>query len=323
MIKVCDKEEIEKYLYSTYTIDPLDEPSIHCIYSDDREIYRITIGNKSFIYKTAGSSKKSFDEFEIEYFILKNIWSSVSVKPNMPEPLLLLKGRGFLMTECSGEVMKELYYRSISPFNSKAKLKTAIEMSAIWLSDFHCVETKDDDYHAYYINRLTHLKRMIEVIESFNVNVSLTEKFAEITKMFIDTESSKAGFICRLHGNFSLRNILAGTDSVSLIDFEDSKIDTIYYDLGMFISELLNKSIYIFNMPLNKRLIKIFIKEYSKSKLIDNQLLRVYVLYHLVWSYYEVVQRKKPGSKLKALALQWKKYHLQIMITKAINNQIL
>lgn len=314
---LINKQPILEYLEKIGECITAEAVDFKCIYSDDREIYQITCNNKRYIYKTIGTDRKSLDEFEIEFNLMDRIWKSSKGTVLMPEPLLLVDGVGFLMTECAGMTLKEVYFSSLLNYSKRNLVKKSMVMSARWLSDFHSTTLVNDSYSDSFRNRKEHLIRMTDsIIEKSDKKV--TNLMKELVLLFDKYNNVNKTDLCQLHGNFALRNILFDDINISLIDFEDSKFDTIYYDLGMFIAELNNKSVFVFNSMFNNVLIKLFVNGYNKKITINNYMLNSYVLYHLVSSYYEVVNRARPNSLSKRSFLAYKKYHNLVLIKRVV-----
>jgi len=295
-----------EFLHSDKYCGSNTELKSECIYSDDRKIFLINCADKKYIYKTIGTSRKSTDEFSIEYDLMTEIFGMTKGKFSMPFPLLLLDD-GFLMTACEGEPLKDKYFNSVLRINERKKIFKAFKQSAEWLSGFHSCTLKSSDYHEVLENRRQHLVRMIDSINAIECSDSVSNFMEEILLFFDKVNAKDKVGLCQLHGNFALRNILYNDKSVSLIDFEDSKFDCMYYDLGMFIAEVMNKSIYIINKKYNKCLIDTFLNEYTRLIDLDDDMLNSYILYHLVCAYYDVVNRKTPSNMIKKYALAHKR----------------
>jgi len=282
---------------------------IQCIYSDDREVYRLATPQNNYIYKTTGSASKSLDEFKIEFDLIKTIWDESGGNLNIPEPFFLNGSDGFLMSECRGIELKKLYFESIFKFWKRKDILLHINNSAKWLANFHQISSSIQDYNQYLGVRRNNLQRMASVIRSKCKHKNALEVFDKIEPLFELKSSLSKVPIGRLHGNFALRNIIADTQSVSLIDFEDSRIDCIFYDVAMFVVELLNKNLFQVNKKFNSDLIDVFLKQYNEEVSIDAEILHSYLLYHSVWSFYEIVNRSKPTSFLKKIILNYRLLH--------------
>ncbi len=314
-----DNKIIVKHLLGSGLCEAESEIKFHCIYSDDREIYRIQCSNANYIFKTVGTSRKSTDEFEIEFKLLNKIWNSTKGLCSMPQPLLLVD-EGLLMTECDGEPLKDKYYKSLYQVQGRRNIIKSFDLSAKWLAEFHSCTLIEGGYADAYANRNEHLLRMTDSINSADVSASVKSVLADVMSYFNKVNDVDVTLMCQLHGNFALRNILYNDSEISLIDFEDSKYDCVYYDLGMFVSELMNKSILLFNKGYNERLIKTFISAYKIKESLSLPMLNSYILYHLVCSYYDVVNRSVPSSFVKRIVLQYKKkytfYLIQSFLSK-------
>ncbi len=279
----------------------LNDVNIQCIYSDDREVYRLSTPRKNYIYKTAGTASKNPDEFKIEFNLIKSIWDESGGRLNIPEPFFLNESDGFLMSECRGVELKKIYFESVFKFWKRSMLSLHIKNSAKWLAHYHQLTASIMDYNHYLDVRRSNLHRMIDVIREKSNYKNALDLVDKIEALFEIKSSASEVLVGRLHGNFALRNIIADTESVSLIDFEDSRIDCVYYDVAMFVVELLNKNLFIINRAFNFKLIKVFLDQYGKEVSTNSNILHSYLLYHSLWSYYELVNRKKPKSVLKRL----------------------
>jgi len=308
-----DKEIIFEFLSENGRCKSDDSINYECIYKDDREIYRVSCNHLNYVYKTIGSNRKSVDEFEIEFKLMTDIWDLSEGKISMPQPLFLIENRGFLMTECLGLTFKEIYYSSLLNFSQRKKVKNKIEMVGKWLGSFHSLTLNKISYIDLYSNRRKNLIRMIDSINS-KADITVISIMKKVVDSIDNVNTADEIEVAQLHGNFALRNMIVDSHHVSLIDFEDSKKDCIYYDLGMFVAELMNKSILLFNTVYNNHLIKAFIQSYSSHVRIDKNILNSYILYHLISSYYDVVNREKPISHLKSIFLYYKtNYNLRLI----------
>lgn len=298
------KKAIE-YIVANESVEP-NNINVQCIYSDDREVYRLSTSQNSYIYKTTGSSSKNPDEFKIEFELIKTIWDESGGNLNIPEPFFLNGSDGFLMSECRGVELKKLYFESVLKFWKRKSLLLHISNSAKWLVHYHKISSSVKNYAQYLDVRRDNLHRMIGVVRSKCAHKDTLGVIDKIEALFEIKSSSNEVLIGRLHGNFALRNIIADTQSVSLIDFEDSRVDCVYYDVAMFVVELLNKNLFQVNQKFNSNLIDVFLKQYMEGNSINTEILHSYLLYHSVWPFYELVNRSKPTSFLKKLILNYR-----------------
>lgn len=314
-----NKEIILEFLSKNDLCTHDEKITFTCIYKDDRDIYRVSCNNINYIYKTIGSSRKSLDEFEIEFNLMKLIWESSKGNVAMPQPLLLIENNGFLMTECSGITLKDEYYSSLFKLHKRSNVKNTMDLLGKWLGSFHLTTLNEAEYFDCYTNRRNNLIRMVESVALVS-NDNVSSVMDEVVSYFDKVNAVDNIEFCQLHGNFALRNIIVDNNHVSLIDFEDSKKDCIYYDIGMFIAELMNKSILLFNTFYNNQLVQLFTLSYAAEIKFNKKILDSYILYHLVSSYYEVVNRQKPSSKIKSIFLSYKKYYNLRLIKSVLAN---
>lgn len=285
------------------------------IVDDDRAIYRITSPSmRNYIFKTVGKNRKSESEFTDEFEKMRLINENAKLKScciNLPHPIGLVSDTGILMTECRGKTLKSLYFNSLYNPIARRTLLQAVEKSASLLADIHSITLQHEKYTEHLNNRQKNLNRMLESICKKRMGKNPLKTLTAAVDFFSDI-NAKASVIkvSILHGNFALRNLLWDGKTLNAIDLEDSRRDTIYFDLGMLIAELLNKKVYPASSNYNLTLIKTFKKHYCERISFDPLILTSYIIYHLIWSYYELDLRKPSQNKLKTLWLDYRRRHL-------------
>ena len=297
--------------------------SFELIVSDDRNIYRVNApGSANYIFKTVGSARKSASEFIDEFAVLSKLSTKAATSGktiNTPVPIKLLDDQGMLMTECPGDTLKSHYFRSLVRPLERTGLVDAIRQGAALLADIHGLSLRTEKYADFRQNRQANLSRMIDAALQHPAEKPRAATLRRAGELFEEINGEYADIaICELHGNFALRNLLWDGAVVSTIDLEDSRTDTVYYDVALLVAEFINKNMFPLSRAYNSRLAEAFLQSYRERYPLDPRLLTSYVIYHLVWSYYELATRSKARNPVKRLIVGFRKRQLCREIGKQI-----
>lgn len=290
--------------------------SVEQIHSADRRIYRLvpSLVDRAFVLKVrsnAAQKEADLDEHAAEleyqrleeaYAIARNCGGTIS----MPVPVAIDPGRqAILTTWCSGKELRRLYYRVAWRWPAAlSRLQGPFRQCGDWLGTFHNGSRRTVATAWAMEHRLRHLDRMItEIITSGHH--SLSSIALERLRTIIGDGLTRSAETCfgRLHGNFTLRNILVSDGGVSPVDFEDSRDDALCMDAGQLVADLMLSAYrpYI-RSGLRCRLARVFMAAYRQHVSVDIGQVRSFALYHVLAAYYEILARTAQQGKLSMLS---------------------
>ena len=319
------KALVKERLYKLYGILLLDELKLkfNKIYEKDRDIYKIenNINDNCEILKVRGEKAVKNEDFdsdatEDEYLRLRDAYEIVKDFPvgySMSKPLDIFKEhKALLISGCRGKNLKGYYLRilPVLPIYYFG-LNKRIERCGIWLAHFHKRSKKVGKYEKYIKNREKHLRRMVDGIKNSGFVIE-SMKYKQI--FYKIKETRKESCIGLIHGNYTYRNIMVSDNEINLIDFEDSRYECIYYDVGQFVSEIISMAIYLNFLPefivryFIKKIKEIFIRSYESINELDYDEVASYCAYHLIHHIYEYSSRSNLKWHKKLIVNYRKKY---------------
>jgi hypothetical protein len=297
--------------YCNVSVNQLENLRVEKVYDADRQIFRLTpeVGPEIFALKIRGpSAEKQADlddcATENEYKKIERAYSVVEKAGggiDMPAPVGFFSShRAILTTWCDGRELRSLFYRNAWrwPF-SAGELRNQFRHCGVWLGQFHNVSRHFVSSAESTQNRLNHLERMLgEVSHSPRNLLSANDLLclgAVIRDRLLMSDCTEYGL---LHGNFTLRNILVSQNRAVPVDFEDSREDSIYMDVGQFLADTMLSAYRPFTWVIARRSVTAaFIGAYGKYVPVDAEQIKGYVSYHLLATYYEVVGRNVHDRK--------------------------
>lgn len=275
------------------------------IHRSDRAIYRVDVPDiDSFLVLKVRLrdqrgvplkhvSSNVTDEYE-RTLAAYDIATSVGEQaPALPHPLAVSEERdALLLTGCEGrEFGKYLNGEALSwPFH-RSSILGKFRFAGVWLGCFHSGSSTIESGTELIGQRTEHLNRMLSIIDDNSVHgitcAAIAAKFAALSG---DRAEIPVAF---LHGNFALRNLLVAESSISAIDFEDSRTDCVYFDLGQFVAEIIIRGfVPSFSTDFIGACQTHFLDGYSEQQSIERRLLNAYIGYHLIAFYCEHLRRK-------------------------------
>jgi len=296
------------------SLDNLDANQLQfkLIHAADRNIYRIdlpeserflvlkvwsTDENGNPLKKTNSSVRDEYEKTRIAY----QTWSSVSQKSHsITEPLAVSDTKhALLLTGCTGDdFSKYLNKRLLIRILLKSGISRRFRGAGEWLGHFHSASQRIEDGAEYLNIRSAHLTRMLDVIQGSAPDSSIGHSVVATFDEFVGAGGAVP--VALIHGNYALRNLLVGEESVSAIDFEESRQECSAYDVGQFVAEILVRG---FVPTLSRQFIsgcvRDFLDGYTSKLELDTNLLNAYVGYHLVAFYFEHVRRGTLNSVSK------------------------
>lgn len=281
-----------------------DQLQIKLIHAADRNVYRIdlpgwdgflvlkiwsTDENGNPLKKTSSSVRDEYEKTRIAY----QAWSSVSQESHsITEPLAVSDTKhALLLTGCTGDdFSKYLNERLLVwPF-MQSGISRRFRGAGEWLAHFHAASQRIVDGAEYLDIRSAHLARMLDVIQGSASDSSIGHS---VVATFDELGSAGGAVpVALIHGNYALRNLLVGEESVSAIDFEESRQECSAYDVGQFVAEILVRGfVPTLSRQFISRSVRDFLGGYTSKLELNANLLNAYVGYHLVAFYFEHVRR--------------------------------
>lgn len=296
--------------------DQVGTLSIEKKYDADRRIYRLVpqLKDAAFALKLRGTAavKQSdlhHDAALDEFNRIKKAWAAVrEVREDlgMPAPVdHYPEYQAILTTWCKGEELRQLYYRGAWRRGFPGKeLQEYFRRSGEWLGRFHNASRHRASAGEAMRKRLDHVDRMLAFISDSPRNLLAAFDLSRLRELFANnfTEAPEASFGL-LHGNFTLRNILASEAGVNPVDFEDSGEGIIEMDTGQFVADII-LSAYRPNLPAaaRRQLSRDFVSAYALHAPVDLGRLRTFTMYHILAAYYEVLGRRGALSASSLMA---------------------
>src|SRR5690606_22708484 len=209
-------------------------------------------------------------------------------------------------TRCDGKQLRRLYYRRAWRWpTALGELRISSRKCGEWLGRFHNGSRRAVETALAMENRLRHLDRMISEIDASGSGslapADLERLQAIIRRGVCEPERTWFG---RVHGNYTLRNILVSNAGVVPVDFEDSREEAIQMDTGQFIADILLSAYrpYIRD-SLRQSLTAEFVSSYTQHVPVDVGQVKCFALYHVLAAYYEILARKTRQGRPSLLAL--------------------
>ena len=213
---------------------------------------------------------------------------------------ILMVGTALLiLTGCDGEDFSKYLNRvALSWPIHRTRIMHRFRLAGKWLADFHRPSALPDLSGQPLELRRTHLVRMLKAVAAkAGGKVPGDAVLARFDSLVSDLASVP---VALLHGNFALRNLLVSDQSVSAVDFEDSRRDCTYYDLGQLVAEVLVRGFFpTFTKSMIEDCRQNLIRGYAETTPIRNDVLEAFTGYHLIAFYYEHLHR---GSKNSVVA---------------------
>jgi len=276
------------------------------IYTSDRTVYKIesSRSNESYALKVrperaVKDEDKDDNASDREFRLLAEIRDridAVGLQIEYPKPIRCFpKQRAILTKWCDGQQLKQAFYNDIWRSPKRAPhLLTHFRNCGKWLGEFHSAMGTDHVAASFVETRLMHVERMIDEVRLSRSNLLSDEDLslvhAKISGWLASPESARTG---RIHGNFTLRNVLVSENGVAPVDFEDSRHDILLCDTGQLIADILAAAYRPFSRAdLRLALIASFASGYECVQSIDRSVLSGFTLYHMLATYYEVVTRQ-------------------------------
>jgi len=291
--------------------DP-DQLQFTLIHAADRSVYRIDIpGTEQFLVLKIWSTDENgvplkqtnlsiLDEFEKTQSAYR-AWSKTCQESySMGEPVAVSESRqALLLTGCPGEEFSKYLNKKLLIWPcARAAIRRRFRGAGEWLAYFHSASMRDEDGIEYLDNRRMHLIRMLDAIQNTVSDPGIGRLPVSRFDDLINPIDSLP--VVLIHGNYALRNLLVNDNSVSVIDFEESRRECSAFDVGQFVAEILVRG---FLPTLSRgfidRSVRDFLDGYSVLCKLDANLLDAYVGYHLVAFYFEHVRRKSLNSIAK------------------------
>lgn len=323
--------KIEHTIQKELQLNELPKLKYKIIYDDDRRIYKIKVEEELafFILKIRGiNSVKAQDldqsDLEKEYKLLSNAWQSVKNMPtkfSMSKPILLLpKYSAILMSGCPGSNLNSLFNQNLFKWTFKIQnLQQMIRNSGCWLGHYHKLSSEMSDLTASLTNRQKNLIRMINFLDTNQLNPLDQTTLSKIRLSFEQLLNSETkGYSGQVHGNFAYRNILCDEGGANLVDFEDAHQEHVAYDIGQFIAEIMFKSQFPWIRYQTEKLVGSFLDGYRSHFSVNESVSSAYVTYHLITNLYEHCGRKN-SKGLKNLILRYRIRFLGKLIQRFVS----
>lgn len=302
--------------YCSVSPEQVGSLSVEAIHDADRRIYRLvpSLPGSAFVLKVRGASAEKPDDLSenasiVEYERIKAAYAIVrksSGAITMPVPVAVYPGyQAILTTWCGGQELRRSYYRQAWRWPAaSAELRTCFRKCGEWLGRFHDLSRRTVATVPAMENRLRHLDRMIDEIGSSGRGRLGPAKLEHLrTVIRTGLTRPEHTLFGRLHGNYTLRNILVSDAGAVPVDFEDSREDTIFMDTGQLVADVLLSSYRLYIMPgFRQRLAREFIAAYGRHVPIDVEQVGSFALYHVLAAYYEILTREERRKRPSLLA---------------------
>jgi tRNA A-37 threonylcarbamoyl transferase component Bud32 len=276
------------------------------VYSSDRLIYKIESVDTGDAFalkvrpeKPLKAEDADADAAQREYRLLCTIREkieSASLPIDYPAPVHYFPDQRAILTRwCNGQELRRAFYRDIwrSP-GSVPNLVRQFRDCGQWLAQFHRASSDKGEVTSFVAQRMMHADRMIAEIEANGRNTLPRHEIASIRNT-IDAllHESKSSATGRIHGNFTLRNVLVSNRGAAPVDFEDSRFDILHCDTGQMIADIAVSAYRpLSRAELRRELTASFITGYQEFFDFEPDLVKGFALYHLLATYYESVSRR-------------------------------
>jgi len=275
------------------------------LYEEDRVVYSIFVESRLAFYvlklrgenvtksedQNPNAAREEYGKLDKAYNIVREMHSGL----HMSAPVALFeKEKAILLGGCKGKNFNSYYMNHILIWHFfRKEMLQRYYLCGIWLSNYHKGSLGISSDKKYTDNRIDQLTRMSERLSQMNSPWIQKLDIPELKEHIESVLSGRSEIpIALLHGNYAYRNILIEGNQISLIDFEDSREDCLYYDMAMFISETLFKGMYFVLRPgIDREQVKYFTEAYETNINVDRDLLDAYVAYHMLAFLYQYLGR--------------------------------
>ena len=288
-----------------------DDVSFEKVYDADRSILRVLhfgTGSK-YALKIRGSrtvkqEDRDLDASRNEFDLLKFAYAIAADSGlSMPEPLGLYPEHSALLTTwCPGFELRRVFHRQLGR-SPNTRLLRHFENCGSWLGRFHHASCAPGSALEVANNRLANLNRMLDQVYE-NPRSRLPESTGNALRDYIEVglDMKNGALTGRIHGNFTLRNVLVDEQRASPVDFEDSRNDAAAMDAGQFIADIALSAYRPGRRSVRTAAAAAFLQGYASETDFSQNELRAYFCYHVVTAYYELLTRDNSGVLPRAVA---------------------
>lgn len=181
----------------------------------------------------------------------------------VPEVIIVDKKRGFMLQR---EINAQTLRKSIE--DHSPHLKTLIVRAAKWISALHALDIDPKIDFVPSSRKQISLRCLDEPLQQKN-RIALKQEIIKLQKQLYHVENkiNETNPPRFIHGDFQPENILTTLDSVIVIDFLESHLGDIAFDIGSFIAQISFQAHPILSPLEIEKLQNLFVQTYlSESK---------------------------------------------------------
>ncbi len=297
------------------------------VYDADRSIFLLRAENCSTAFAlkvrkeqcvkegdlSDSATESEFRKIEAAFAIIRN----TSVAADMPVPVALFaEHRAMLTSWCPGTELRRLFYRRAWTWRMRsADLCAHFGRCGTWLAAFHNGSCRNSDAAETSRVRLRHVDRMVAQIADNPGNRLGDHELERVRSVISDSLlGCNRVDVGLLHGNFTLRNILCTPGRAIPVDFEDSRPDATSMDVGQFIADI---ALAAYRPTIGESALKgsaaAFLSAYRERLPISQERLSGSFLYHVLATYYEVINRDASALVAQILSTRQRYVYSQML----------